>query len=277
MGIGFHFDSAVGLSSVPGAAATIRKRWPHSITDPGGANSVAHLGAQTLDGWTVTAYAGGTNTTIGNVAGSVAIGFNSAAAGVGFGVADASRYTWFTERTGGPVVDEWSCYEARCTMQVPNLAGANALDAGLAIFCGNTNQVLKATNPGVILYFSNAQQMKLASRLVAAGALVMNDTIAFPAGFDITQWHTYALRVVTGSNSTDPVLTVLIDGSVVTAGAQAQRISWTNAAGLLPANNAVAGQVGYTFSILNTSDGNVASLRFRDFTVTVAQSEAALT
>lgn len=266
-----------GLSAVPGAAATIRKRWPHSITDPGGANASGHLGPQTQDGWTVTAYAGGTNTTIANVVGSVAIGFNSAGGGVGFGVADAARYTWYTERTGGAVTDEWCCYEVRCVMQVPNLGGANNLDCGLNIYCGGTNQVLKTTNPGVSLRFSNAQEMKLASRLVAAGALVIDAVVGLPGGFDITQWHSYAFRVVSGSPSSDPVLYMLIDGNVVSAAGQPARIPWTAAAGLLPQNNAVAGQVGFNFGIINLSDGNVPSLRFRDMTVTVAQSEQALT
>jgi len=268
-----RFSQGTGNVQVTGAAATLRVRWPRGIVDGGDNTGVAKFGPQELNGFTTTSFAGGTQAT-DVAAGAAAINFKSTAGPTGFGVAYSRRLSWFTERAGGPVLDGWSCFSFRITVAYDNPAGVIAGDLGIIITCGNQNDVNGdgvTTHAGVIFGPNNVSTITLRARQANAGAQTVTDNVSVANTPDITKFNTYDVRVIGGSNTSDPVLFGLINNVVVTP-----RRAWTAAAALLPPPNAVVGNFGYQFAAVNRAGGGVANMRVHEVLLTAAQSEGDL-
>lgn len=273
-----RFSQGVGNVQVTGAAATLRVRWPRGITDGGDTTGIAKFGPQEINGFTQTSFAAGTQAT-DVAAGAAAVNFKSALGGgapnsPGIGLGYSRRLSWFTERPGGPLLDGWTCFSFRLTVAYDNPAGVIAGDLGIVLTCGNQNSVNAdglGANAGVIFGPNNVSTITLRARRANAGAQTVTDNVAAGSTPDITKFNTYDLRIVSGSNTSDPVLFGLINGVVVTP-----RRAWTAAAALLPPPNAVAGNFGYQFWVLNRSAGGVANMHIHEILLTAAQSEGDL-
>ena len=258
---------------VTGAASTLRVRYPRGITDGGDGTGIAKFGPQELNGYTITAYAGGTQQTL-VTKGVAAVDMKSTIAPAGFGINYGRRLSWYTERPGGPVLDGWACWGLRLTAAFTNPGGVIPGDLGIVIWCGNGTQVNGdglSTAPGVIFGPNNANNITLRARRVNAGPQTVTDVV--PAGNtpDLTKFNTYELRIVTGSPSSDPQLFGLINGRVVTG-----RHLWTAAAAVLPPPDAIAGNYGYVFAVVNRAAGGVPNMYVKEVLLTAAQSEADL-
>lgn len=219
-------------AQLSGAAARLRIYWPDKATDTG-YGTVAKLGAQAMQqGATGTAGVGAISNTIYGGVDVVKL------LGGAFWIAPGS--TWFTERTGGAVVCDTACVEARLTVGFDNLAGVSPADMGIVICNGGVsngmNQDGTATNAGVVFGPQNAQTVQLRARAANAGPQTVTETVTAANTPDITKFNTYAIRIVSGSSTSDPVLFGLINGRVVT-----QRYPWTAAAGVLPGIGQVSG------------------------------------
>jgi len=269
-----RFSQGTGNVQVTGAASTLRVRWPRGETllDAVGASK---FGPQDTNGFQLTSLGGGASA--GAVHAGVACNNFPSAIGagapntVGVQVAYNNRLTWYTERTGGPVLDGWACWGLRLTVAYDNPAGVIAGDLGIMVTCGNQTVVNAdglSTLPGLLFGPNNANVITLRARAVNAGPQTVTANVALAT---MAQFHTYELRMVSGSNTSDPVLFGLIDNVVVTP-----RIAWTAAAALLPPPNAIAGNYGYNFAVINHSGGGVANMYIKDVMVTAAQSEGDL-
>lgn len=265
-------DIAAGGISFPGAGAALRVHWLIGYTDAGNVGT-AKFGAQDVGGFSMTSYGGGTFAPA-VTAGAAGISFPSVGAALGYGVNWNKRIGWFTERTG-PVTADWSCWSFRATIAFTAPTGAVGGDVGLVLWCGNQtsmNGTGADTNAGVRFGPSNVGEVRLQARQANAGALTVNTAVAASLTPDLTKFNTYEIRVVSGSNASDPVLSCLINGVKVIS-----NVSWTAAAGLLPPPNAVAGQVGYISTLVNRSATVVANMVTSEYVITAAQSEEFLT
>lgn len=264
----------VGNTQINGAGAALQARWPRGITDGGDATAPAKFGAQEYNGFGLIAYGGpGQQTLIS--AGAAAVDFQSTAGapGGGFGVQYAKTLSWYTERTGGSLLDGWSCWSIRSTFASDNPAGAFQMDCGLFITAPNQNQVLGngvvQTLPGVVFGPANAQHIALRARAVNGAALTVNDGVAAGLTPDITKYNTYELQIFSGSAASDPVLIALINGVQVLG-----PYAWTAAAALLPGPGAIAGWPGYKAGVVNNANANVANLYVHELCLTAGQTAA---
>lgn len=267
-----RLDIAAGGLTYPGAGAALRVHWPRGITDGSDATGVDKFGGQDLNGFSVTAYAGGTEATE-VTQGAAAVNFKSTNGPTGYGVNYARTLSWFTERTG-PNVADWNCWSWKATVAFSAAAGALAGDCGLQIWCGNHTTVNgdgTDTSAGVKFGPTDTGVIALQARRADAGALTVNTAVAAGLTPTLTNFNTYELQIITGSNSSDPQLIALIN-SVVVVGP----VSWTAAAGLLPPPNAVAGNFGYRVALTNRGAGSVASMWVFSATLTAASNAAAL-
>lgn len=267
-------DTGIGNSQVTGAASQWRMFWPRGIQDGGDPTGVAHGSAQADSGFVVTAYAAGTQQTlIFAGTGAAAVDFKSTvAAGNGFGLGVSRAFSVFNERSGGRIVSETACMEWRATIAFTNPAGATALDHGIFVLPGNQNTMQAAANAGIQFGVSGPQQISLIARAVNGGALTVNQVVAAALTPNVTKFNTYALRMISGSASSDPVVFGLINNVVVT-----NRVALTAAAALLPQQNVVVGNLGYRFHVINISAANVPDMFVHDVVLTCAQNEADLT
>jgi hypothetical protein len=230
-------------AQVSGAASRLRIYWPDKATDTG-YGTASKLGAQAMQQGATGTAGGGTitNTIYGGVDVIKLLGG-------AYWIAPGSVF--FTERTGGAVVCDTACAELRLTVAFDNPGGVVAGDMGLVICNGGIssgmNQNGTATNAGVVFGPQNSQTIQLRARAANAGPQTVTETVSAANTPDITKFNTYALRIVSGSATSDPVLFGLINGRVVT-----QRYSWTAAAGILPGIGQVSGSPsGWKFLFSN--------------------------
>ncbi len=256
----------VANSQINGGAATHRMRWPRGMRDGGDPNAVDKFGGQDYNGCVLTNLTGGGTSSTIVYGGAAVIDY------VGSLVTYSRALSWFTERAGGSLVCDTACLELRVTAAFPNPVGVIAADYGLLIYLNNNNGVNgdgTATFPGVIFGPQNANTIQLRARAAYAGLQTVTETVAAAKTPDMTKFNTYAIRVVSGSPSSDPVLFGLINGQVVT-----DRYSWTAAAGLLPRADAAGGQFGYQVGFGVHSNGLHAYIQ--EVVMTLARTEADL-
>lgn len=264
-------DNAVGLTQVTGAAASIRSRWPTDETNGGNVLSLAHLGTTPVWAWTATSYAAGTQTQL-VFAGSDAVAFQSTAAGGnGYGVTFNARTSFFTELTGGPVIEDCCCWSIRATIAYPVPVGASLLDHGIFIYAGvNNSMFANGTNKAAVQFGATGPaEVRLRAIQAQGGPVTVNDIV--PSGLtpNLALYNTYELRVISGSNVQLPQVFGLINGQIVTP-----RRPWGAAAALLPGPAAQGGGFfGYTLGALNISAGNYPNMYVHEVVVTAAQSE----
>ena len=263
---------AIANSQIPGAGSSLRLRWPGIL------NSQLSLGAKlgpAAGNYTVT-NTGGFSVGAVLYKGMAALQFGSN--NTAWSWTGVANFSWMTERPVAPLTLDHNCYSLRVNAAFVT-TGPLVGDYGLLIGCGGNlnnsqmNHFGAATNAGICFGPTDVGTISMRARRTNVGALTLNDVIK--TGFDTTQWHTYELRIVTGSPSSDPVLFGLIDGIVVTP-----RYSWTAAAGLLPNPNQGQGSqpFGYTFGWTNQTGLAVgaSNMNVREALITAAQSEAFL-
>lgn len=265
-------DNAVGLAQVTGAACSLRLRWPQDNGGGGGNNGVAHLGTTPTQQFTVTSFAAGTEQqTLFQGCSSTAFQ-STAAAGNGFGIFWSGRASWFTEQVGGPLVNDFCCWSIRATIAYDAPGGASLLDHGIFIFAGSNNTMFSAApNAGIQLGCTGPAEFRMRAVRQNGGAVTVNDVVAAGLTPNPALYNTLELRVISGSNTQDPVVFGLINNVVVTP-----RRSWTAVAGILPPPNIVAGQLGYQLGVINISSGNFPNMHVHEIVVSAAQKEGDL-
>jgi len=222
----------------PGAARTLDLRWPFGM-GTGDASFLQRLGQSSGIGVTNSIE----NTAAWNVVNSLGIAItraNMGATGGAWFYPGATVYSWLTERPGGVVSMTRNCFDFGIVCRFDAPTAALLGDVGVGICCGtnsemNGPQAAPVTNPGVMFGPTGPGAVSLRSRLAGAGPYVVNELLAPTITPDVTEYHDWRLRVVTGSSNFDPYLVGMIDGIEVT-----QRYAWTAAAGKLPSPSAFA-------------------------------------
>lgn len=262
---------------IPGVGASLRQRWPTTQTNVGASN-MAKFGASPVQ--SMTNYGAGP-VLQALFAGAACASLGSTGAGNYSGRTFNTNISFFTERVGGPVLDEWSCWSLRLAAAYPALAVAIDMDVGIVLGCGGTSSSIYQTvngegatlDPGLIFGPIGNGRVGLRARATAGGALTINETVALALTPDLTKFNTYEVQFITGSDSTDPVLFGLINGQVVTG-----RYALTAAAGLFPgpASGSGTNMWGYSFNFGNRTGGVYPLVYYKEAVLTAAISAAFL-
>jgi hypothetical protein len=264
-------DNAVGLTQVTGAAAAIRERWPQDDGSYAGVTAISHLGTVPALNFAHVSYAGGVEVT-SIFAGANSDGFQSTvAAGNGVGVFWGGRAAWFTELTGGPLVNECACWSLRATIAYDPFGAQSFLDQGIVVLAGNNNSMFaNGTNKaGIQFGATNTAEVRFRAIAVQGGAVTVNSIVNAAVTPLTGLYNTYEIRIISGSNSLLPQAFGVLNGQIVTP-----RFSFGVAAGLLPGPAAEGGGfTGYTLGVLNISNANVPTMHVQELVVTAAQSE----
>ena len=257
---------AVANASIPGASARWRMYWPGDYGSTG-ATDEAKYGPNPVRG--VGGFGGAQ--AVANYGGAQCID-QPCAAGSSQGQFCSSRLSWFTERAGGTVTDEFSCASIRLTAAF--IVTAPVLqDLGCVIACGTLNKtIVHDNNAGVEFGPVNAQAVAFRAVQIHGGPLTVNFAVPAALTPDLTKYNTFELRVVSGSANSDPVAFGLINGQVATP-----RFAWTAAAGLLPPPaNGNGGAPAYYMGALNAANGLCPHMYIHEVCWTAAGSESGL-
>ena len=266
-----RISQAVAQVNVSGAASRVRIYFPLDLGTTASANNVdAKFGPQPQSGVSTTGSGGSSATPV--YGGASCIEYLASLVNDVQNVKASRKTSWLTERSGGTLTDEYSCFSLRATLAWDVLPANAASDIGLFIVCGNlNNHIISGPNAGVVFGPTSAATVGLRAY---KAALTVNEVVAAGSTPDLTKWNTFEIRCISGSPSADPVLFGLINGQVVTA-----EYSWTAAAALLPPPNIYA-QTGYFMGVgiaNSATQANVIHQYIREVCWTWAGSESALT
>jgi hypothetical protein len=172
---------------------------------------------------------------------------------------------------------DWACWEFSAILAYDALPGAVAAtgEVGLVIGAGNNTRPMFATGPtqaGIVFGPTNTGVMSVRVRTTDAGAVALNQNVTAPT--DMTEWHRYAIRIISASGTNEAQCKFLVDG-VTTL-----QLQW-GAGTVLPdqINTVVSPRMGFTCAL--TSMGcNAATTRMyvadNSVTVCAAPTEDAL-
>lgn len=266
-------SSAAAAAQANGAGSSLRWYWP-AEADRAATTDAATKYQGTASGTTgvmqVVSVGGAIETANVIRLGSSANQFASGV-GTGTGRGFTARPMFMTERAGGALVDDVCAFSFRVTMSIPTLGGPLAAnkDLGMGFACGSrSGSPANSAQAGVVFGPTDVATVKLRGWRVDGGPLTIDQTVT---AFDYSQFHTYEIRGVWGSPSTDPTLQALVDGVPATP-----KFSWTAAAALLPALNIVVGAPWFTFWFWNVSNGVSPTAFVRSMMLAVANNEAGL-
>lgn len=159
-----------------------------------------------------------------------------------------------TQRSAGnvPIIGnvDWAVWEWSAILAFDAITGAMNANGqiGLQVGSGNWNEIGFGTAPtqsGWIFGPTNTGVLAVTVRTTDGGALTTVPITATPTQ---TEFHRYAIRLVSASGAAEAVTKFLVDGTVVGS------ISW-GAGTILPTqvNTFVAPRLGFTPSITNTN------------------------
>ena len=262
---------------IPGAGAVLRQEWPSTQSNVS-TGSAAKFGISPLN---PLSSLGGVSPAQTLYGGAACAQFPSAAADTYSGLTFATNISFYTERTGGAVLDSWSCWSLKLTAAFPALAADIDMDVGIVLGCGGTSSLNYGavngpgtlTQAGLIFGPTGNGHIALRARAVIGGAETISEQVAAALTPDLTKFNTFEVQFITGSASTDPVVFGLVNGVVVTA-----RYALTAAAGLFPnpLQGSGSNKWGYSYNFLNRSAGNYANVYMKKARLTAAQNAAAL-
>jgi len=238
----------------PGAGRTIDLHWPRDLGNA--ASFIARGGVDSLV-QVLTALDGTAVINLVSVNGMAVTRF---ASGNGGAVAymSANRITFFTERPVGPLRSSRSCWDIGMIARFDAPTGVIAGDAGVMVNAGASqaiNGTGALTQPGIMFGPTAPGVVSVRARRMNAGPLTLNQAIAAPNVPDVTQFHDWCIRIVTGDAEADPYAVCMIDGVEVSA-----RFAWTAAAAILPPPDGfAANNVGYRPSWAARGNGLIAN------------------
>lgn len=269
-----RFSQGIGSANLPGVPSRMRVYWPDDLSSNSAGSFASKYGPQP-------------NSSINQVSSGGSLTASIVYAGVECEeqiVTLLNTYqwlklnhavSWFTERVGGTLVDEYSCFSLRATLSWDAITTPSISDIGLAIFAGTANNLLQAAippNSGVV--FGPTDLTHIALRGAVGGVQTVNQVVAAGLTPTLTGWNTFEIRCISGSPNTDPFIYGLINGQVVTT-----KVPWTAAAGLLPGNGDQATH-GYLFSVGVANPAGTANTvhqYIREICWTAAGNESDLT
>lgn len=112
-------------------------------------------------------------------------------------------------------LDEMACWRLYALLAFQQPGGPITADAGLVIAPGNNTIVRSApTAAGMSLGLRDIDTLGFSTRAVGGGAIV-DHVLTLPTGFDIEDWHTYELRLLSATSSAEATLKVLIDDDLM--------------------------------------------------------------
>ena len=255
-----------------GAGRTVDLHWPRDLGNA--ASFIARGGVDSLV-QVLTALDGTAAITLVAVNG---MAVTRIACGNGGAVAymSANRITFFTERPVGPLRSSRSCWDIGMIARFDAPTGVIAGDAGVMVNAGVSQEINGTgalTQPGIMFGPTGPGAVAVRARRMNAGPITLNQAVAAPLVPDVTQFHDWRIRIVTGDSNADPYAVCMIDGVPVT-----DRFSWTAAAAILPPPDGfAANNVGYRPSWAARGNGLIANWDIVETYVRAAETVDGLT
>lgn len=140
--------------------------------------------------------------------------------------------------------DEIACWRLIALLAFEQPLGPIACDAGIVWGPGANTQIRGgAAQAGMFFGMRGIDDIGLSVRTVDGGALTDRPAIDLPDGFDLEDWHTYEMRLVSATTAAEAVLRCLLDEEVV------YEEPWGPGTILPPPKNGAA--YGYYWSVNN--------------------------